>query len=79
MKNYFQHIDSLRGTAIIIVFLSHIDSTIFKSGAVNIFFVITGFLLSKIFISNNKFSFIDIVEFLDKKIIKINSKYFIHL
>jgi len=56
MSHYFKHIDSLRGVAILIVFLSHIDSTLFKSGGVNIFFVITGFLISKIFLSNNKYS-----------------------
>ncbi len=52
-KSYRPEIDGLRGFAIIFIILSHLDNTIFSSGGVNIFFVISGYLISSIFINQN--------------------------
>ena len=53
IKLYRPEIDGLRGLAIIFIILSHLDNTIFSSGGVNIFFVISGYLISNIFINQN--------------------------
>lgn len=47
-KNYLPEIDGLRGLAIFIIFLSHIPLFNFASGGVNIFFVLSGFLITQI-------------------------------
>ena len=45
---YRPEIDGLRGLAIFIIFLSHFPDSIVKSGGVNIFFVMSGFLIAQI-------------------------------
>lgn len=53
VKLYRPEIDGLRGLAIVFIILSHLDNTFFSSGGVNIFFVISGYLISNIFINQN--------------------------
>ena len=61
-SEYLPHIDGLRAIAVILVVLFHIDKNIFSLGylGVDIFFVISGYLISNIIISdlnNGTFSF----------------------
>ena len=60
-ENYFPHIDGLRGIAILLVISFHFFPTIAPNGyiGVDIFFVISGFLITRIIfyeINKNKFS-----------------------
>ena len=62
ISNYRPDIDGLRGLSILSVFIYHLDKSLIPGGflGVDIFFVISGFLISKILISQlqeNKFSF----------------------
>lgn len=62
MDKYRQDLDGIRALAVILVFLFHIDVTLFKAGfiGVDIFFTISGFLISGIVIkqtSRGGFSF----------------------
>jgi len=53
-KNYYiPEIDGLRGLAIFIIILSHFNNSFVKSGGVNIFFIISGFLITQILTKNN--------------------------
>lgn len=56
MIKYYKSIDSLRGLAIIFVCLFHYFPNVFKGGfiGVDIFFVISGYLIGLILISNEK-------------------------
>lgn len=61
-KKYFPHIDGLRGIAVLLVLLFHLDVNLLKGGyiGVDIFFVISGYLISTILIDkidSNTFSF----------------------
>jgi len=57
--SYRPEIDGLRGLAIFIIFLSHFPDSIVKSGGVNIFFAISGFLIAQIIEQNYKHNLID--------------------
>ncbi len=54
-KNYFDFIDGLRSLAVILVILFHLRSHFFQGGfiGVDVFFVISGFLITKICISKS--------------------------
>ena len=57
MQNkYIKEIQSLRGLSVIFVFLFHINQDIFSFGyvGVDIFFVISGFVITKIIYENVK-------------------------
>jgi peptidoglycan/LPS O-acetylase OafA/YrhL len=63
--NYLKHIDGLRAVAIISVILFHLNLEYFKGGfiGVDIFFVISGFLITRWFIkrdSNKNFNLLKI-------------------
>jgi peptidoglycan/LPS O-acetylase OafA/YrhL len=63
-KIYYPHIDGLRGIAVLLVLLFHLDVSLFKGGyiGVDVFFVISGYLISSILINKidgNAFSFKD--------------------
>lgn len=49
LGDYYSHIDGLRAIAIFLVFLNHVDISFFKGGfiGVDIFFVISGYLITK--------------------------------
>jgi peptidoglycan/LPS O-acetylase OafA/YrhL len=55
MKFYRPEIDALKGLSIILVFLFHLELSLFKSGflGVDIFFVISGYLIAQIFYQKN--------------------------
>ena len=72
-KNYFENIQGLRALAIILVFAYHLDYSFFQGGylGVDIFFVISGFVISlniSNLIKDNNFS---IVNFFYKRILRI--------
>jgi len=59
---YMPHVDGLRAIAVLAVFLFHLDITFFASGyiGVDIFFVISGYLITRLIVkhsSEDKFSF----------------------
>ncbi|UNM06549.1 MAG: acyltransferase [Holosporaceae bacterium] len=61
--NYFPHIDGLRGLSVLFVFLFHLFPHVFPGGflGVDVFFVISGYLISKnIFekLEQDRFSFL---------------------
>lgn len=61
-KHYLPHIDGLRGIAVLVILLFHLDVSIFKGGfvGVDIFFVISGYLITSIIardIEKKEFSF----------------------
>ena len=70
-KPFFNHIAGLRGIAIILVILFHLNSTCFPHGfyGVDVFLVITGYLLFLSFTRNGKH--LDIKEFATKKLLRI--------
>ena len=49
--NRIKELDGLRGIAIIIIIISHFENSFLTNGGVNIFFVLTGFLITKIIYS----------------------------
>lgn len=60
--HYLPHVDGLRGIAVLVILLFHLDITLIKGGfvGVDIFFVISGFLITSIIlrdIKKEKFSF----------------------
>ena len=67
MKSFYRYeIDGLRGIAVIAMILGHFENPIFVIPAVNIFFVLSGFLITKIIFKENlKFS---IINFYKKRI-----------
>lgn len=55
--NYIKHLDGLRGVSIIFVVLYHIKPNLFSGGyvGVDVFFVISGYLITSKIVSENKF------------------------
>lgn len=70
-KPFYNHISGLRGIAIILVILFHLNSTCFPHGfyGVDVFLVITGYLLFLSFTRNG--NHLDIKEFATKKLLRI--------
>ena len=62
-KNYRKELDGLRGISIIAVVFYHFNIQFFQAGfiGVDIFFVISGYLITKMLIKEN-FSFLDFYE-----------------
>lgn len=70
-KPFFNHIAGLRGLAIILIFLFHLNSVYFPHGyyGVDVFLTITGYLLFLSF-TRNEYK-LDIKEFVTKKLLRI--------
>ena len=64
---YRPEIDGLRAIAIIFIILSHFKQLNFVSGGVNIFFVISGYLITQIFVKQN----LDIKKFYKERFFKL--------
>lgn len=76
---YRPEIDGLRTLAVFLVILHHLDFALFKGGfvGVDVFFVISGFLITSILakdISNNLFS---LAEFYKRRVIRLAPAYFV--
>ncbi len=71
------HLDIYRGLAIILVLLFHLNISLFKYGflGVDIFFVLSGFLMHRYFINN--FSKKKIIDFYVNRISRIYPLYFV--
>ena len=70
---YRPEIDGLRAIAIIFIILSHFKELNFISGGVNIFFVISGYLITHIFLNQQ----LDISKFYRTRFIKLYPSIFI--
>ena len=70
---YRPEIDGLRGVAIIFIILSHFKQLNFVGGGVNIFFVISGYLITHIFLDQKR----DISQFFRNRFLKLYPKVFI--
>ena len=72
--NYRPEIDALKGLSIILVVLFHLEFPFFKSGflGVDIFFVISGYLIAQVFYNKN----ISIKRYLIGRIKRIFPAYF---
>ncbi|WP_180050374.1 acyltransferase family protein [Acinetobacter sp. YH12105] len=78
---YRTEIDGLRAIAVLLVVLNHLGATLFKGGfvGVDVFFVISGFLITSIIkteIENNDFTF---TNFYKKRILRLAPAYFLVL
>lgn len=79
--NYRSEIDGLRAIAVLLVILNHLGISYFSGGfvGVDVFFVISGFLITSIIkqeIENNSFSF---ATFYKKRVIRLAPSYFLVL
>jgi peptidoglycan/LPS O-acetylase OafA/YrhL len=70
---YRPEIDGLRAIAIIFIILSHFKQLNFVSGGVNIFFVISGYLITHIFLNQK----LDISKFYKNRFLKLYPSIFI--
>jgi len=70
---YRQEIDGLRAIAIIFIILSHFKQLNFVSGGVNIFFVISGYLITHILLNHQN----NIFKFYKNRLLKLYPKIFI--
>ena len=70
---YRPEIDGLRAIAIIFIILSHFKQLNFVSGGVNIFFVISGYLITHIFLIQQ----LDISKFYRTRFLKLYPNIFI--
>ena len=70
---YRPEIDGLRAIAIIFIILSHFKQLNFASGGVNIFFVISGYLITHIFLNQQ----LDISKFYRTRFLKLYPNIFI--
>ena len=70
---YRPEIDGLRAIAIIFIILSHFKQLNFVSGGVNIFFVISGYLITHIFLNQQ----LDISKFYKNRFLKLYPSIFI--
>lgn len=73
-KDYNQNIIILRGLSVILVLLYHLDISLFRNGflGVDIFFVISGYLISRSLILENKYNgYINIKYYLLKRFFRI--------
>ena len=69
-KNYFNEIDILRAFSVILIFLYHYDNKLFKLGylGVDIFFVISGFVITLTLKDLKSFSLNDLKNFYLRRI-----------
>lgn len=80
-KNYLPYIDGLRGLAVLLVVLFHLDIALIKGGfiGVDIFFVISGFLITKIIVKEMKEKRFSFVGFYSRRIKRIFPALFVML
>lgn len=76
---YRSEIDGLRAIAVLLVIFNHLDLAFFKGGfvGVDVFFVISGFLITSIIkkeVEDNKFTF---KNFYKKRILRLAPAYFL--
>ena len=73
MTNYRKDIDALRGIAVLIVILFHIFPKVASSGfvGVDVFFVISGYLITGILLNANKQEQFSLLKFYDRRIRRI--------
>ena len=70
---YRPEIDGLRAIAIIFIVISHFKQLNFVSGGVNIFFVISGYLISHILVNQQ----IDLIKFYKTRFLKLYPQIFL--
>lgn len=76
-SKYIKEIDSLRGISAIIIILSHFDYLNIASGGINIFFTISGYLITLIAFKNiEKFN---LISFLRDRILSTYAQIFISI
>tara|TARA_B110000037_G_scaffold150347_1_gene169568 strand:- start:2426 stop:4471 length:2046 start_codon:yes stop_codon:yes gene_type:complete len=71
--SYRAEVDGLRGIAIILIILSHFNSLNFVAGGVNIFFVISGYLVAQIISKKD----LNITNFYKTRLVKIYPLIFV--
>ena len=72
-NNYIKEIQSLRGVAVILVFLFHINQNVFSYGflGVDIFFVISGFVITKVIYEKLEFNVFSLKNFFVSRIFRL--------
>jgi peptidoglycan/LPS O-acetylase OafA/YrhL len=72
-RKYLDEVDFVRSIAVIAVIGYHFDNTFLKSGylGVDLFFVVSGFLIAKIYFSQNYFSKEIILQYLKSRFLRI--------
>ena len=71
--SYRAEVDGLRGIAIILIILSHFNSLNFVAGGVNIYFVISGYLVAQIISKKD----LNITNFYKTRLVKIYPLIFV--
>jgi peptidoglycan/LPS O-acetylase OafA/YrhL len=73
IRKYLDEIDFIRSIAVIAVISYHFSNTLVKSGylGVDLFFVVSGFLITKIYIDNHSLEKSVILQYLKSRFLRI--------